>query len=473
MQNGLFFEHENGILVYILNVEDHILVYFSSMKRLIDCHLQSWKEDTRRKPLLLRGARQVGKTFAVRQLGKSFDSVVEVNFELLPSAKDIFEQDLVPERLIWELGLLTNKTIVAGKTLLFLDEVQMAPQVILALRYFYELMPELHVIAAGSLLDFAIEKVGMPVGRVSTLYVYPLSSIEFLSATGHSQLINAVLSRQVLSRVIHELLLDLVKHYIVIGGMPEAVACWIATKDPKACREILQELIESYRQDFSKYAKKHELPYLDVLFHQIPHFIGQQFKYSAVHGEYKKRELAPCLSLLNRANIVYQITHSAGNGIPLGSEVNLERFKMILLDVGVSLALLGLDSSQWFLNPDRDLINRGAIVEAFIGQEFLCYSSPRSKTDLYFWKREAPGALAEVDYLIDHQAKVLPVEVKSGHGTTLRSMHQFLADHPQTPSGVRFWAEQPSCMEKLDSLPLYAAVIIAHSDKVQALKRLC
>ncbi len=442
------------------------------MKRLIDWHLERWKESPRRKPLLLRGARQVGKTFAVRELGKSFDSVVEVNFELTSKARSIFDQDLEPERIVWELGLLTEQTIIPGKTLLFLDEVQTAPQVITALRYFYEKMPHLHVISAGSLLDFAIEQVGMPVGRVSTLYVYPLSFIEFLAAAGHKQLVGAILSRLELSEVIHDMLLNLLKQYIAIGGMPEVVASWVSTKNPHECREVLLQLIESYRQDFSKYAKKHQLPYLDVLFHQIPHFIGEQFKYSAVHGEYKKRELAPCLHLLSRANVVHQISHSAGNGIPLGAEVNLERFKMILVDVGVSLALLGLDLPEWFLNPDKDLINRGKIVEAFIGQELLCYGSPKTKQDLYFWKREATGALSEVDYLMDFQGKVLPIEVKSGHGSTLRSMHQFLQDHPQSPMGVRFWAEQSSHMGNLYSLPLYLGAHFAHSDQEQALRSL-
>jgi len=453
-------------------MEGPFLVYFSNMKRLIDWHLLRWKGDSRRKPLLLRGARQVGKTFAVRQLGKTFESTVEINFELVPKARDLFEQDLKPERIVWELELLTHKKIIPGKTLLFLDEVQTAPQVITSLRYFYELMPELHVVAAGSLLDFAIEQVGMPVGRVHSLYVYPLSFFEFLSATGNNQLVSAVLTQQNFSQVIHERLLDLLKEYIAVGGMPEAVFSWSNKKDPKECREILQELIESYRQDFSKYAKKHQLPYLDILFHQIPHFIGEQFKYSSVHGEYKKRELAPALHLLGRANVVHQVTACSGNGIPLASEVNLEKFKMIMLDVGVSLALLGLDLPEWFLNSDKDLINRGTIVEAFVGQELLCYSSPRSKTDLYYWKRESPGALAEVDYLMDYQGKVLPIEVKSGHGSTLRSMHQFLHHHPNSPSGMRFWAEKASTMDNLQSLPLYAVSLLAHKDQEEALKSL-
>src|ERR1700733_7863311 len=336
------------------------------MKRLIDWHLMHWKEEKKRKPLLLKGARQTGKTYSVRELGKHFESFIELNFELTPEAKIIFEKDLQPKRILWELNLLINTTIEPGKTLLFLDEVQAAPQAILALRYFYELMPELHVIAAGSLVDFPTEKVGMPVGRISMLYVYPLSFVEFLAATDNTQFIDVILEEQQLSDILHAKLLDLLGHYLAIGGMPEAVRAWVETKDPRASYEAQKSLTETYRQDFPKYAKRHQLSYLDILFNQIPHFLGTQFKYSEIHGDYKKRELAPCLDLLRRANVIHQITHTSGNGLPLGSEVNLNWFKIIFLDIGITQNLLGLDLPAWFLNPDKNLINRGTIVEAFV-----------------------------------------------------------------------------------------------------------
>lgn len=442
------------------------------MKRLIDWHLRTWKSEPRRKPLLLKGARQIGKTYSVRQLGKAFESFVEINFELIPEAKTIFEKDLKPERIIWELGILSNTKIIPGKTLLFFDEIQAAPQVVLALRYFFEEMPDLHVLAAGSLIDFALEKVGMPVGRVHMLYVYPLSFIEFLAATGNSQFIEPVVNGTPLSPVIHDKLLNFLGHYLAIGGMPEAVMEWVQTNDPRASYEAQKGLIETYRLDFPKYAKKHQLQYLDILFNQIPHFVGDQFKYSSVHGEFKKRELAPCLDLLRRANVVHQITHSAGNGLPLGAEANLERFKTIFLDVGLSQALLGLDIPAWFLNPDKELVNRGTIAEAFVGQELLCYASPKWKTELYYWKRDTRGALAEVDYLYEYEGSVLPIEVKSGHGSTLRSMHQFLAEHPKSPRGLRFWSGNYLSSDNIDSKPLYAVANLAHSDQKNAIYEL-
>ncbi len=450
----------------------HNLGCILNIKRLIDWHLISWKEDKRRKPLLLKGARQIGKTYSVRELGKTFNSLVEINFELTPEAKTIFEKDLQPERILWELGLLTDTVIVPGKTLLFLDEVQAAPQAILALRYFYELIPALHVIAAGSLLDFAIEKVGIPVGRVSMLYVYPLSFMEFLAAIGNAQFIKAILAKQLVSEILQDKLLNLLGHYLAIGGMPEAVEAWIETKDPKESFKAQKSLTETYRQDFFKYAKRHELPYLDILFNQIPHFIGNQFKYSEIHGDYKKRELAPCLDLLLRANVIHQITHTSANGIPLGSEVNLNWFKIIFLDVGITQSLLGLDLPAWFLNPDKNLINRGSIVEAFVGQEILAYASPYFKNDLHFWKRESKSSQAEVDYVIDFEHTILPIEVKSGHGSTLRSMHHFLEEHKNSPFGVRFWAENYLNSNKIDSRPLYAIATLAHEDQKKALLNL-
>lgn len=442
------------------------------MKRLIDWHLTTWKDSPRRKPLILRGARQVGKTHAVRTLATQFESFIEVNFELLPEAKSLFEKDLLPDRIVWEIELLTKKKITPGKTLLFLDEVQQAPKVILALRYFYELMPDLHVIAAGSLLDFAIEKVGMPVGRVNTLYVYPLSFIEFLAATDNKAFVQAIVEEHPFSEINHDKALDLLAKYLVIGGMPEVVREWILTGDLKVCRQTQMELVETYRQDFPKYAKSHQIKYVETLFNQIPHLIGNQFKYSAIHGEYKKRELAPALDLLCHANVIHRINRASGSGLPLGAEMSQEHFKLIFLDIGINQGMLNLDFANWFFNPDKELVNRGEIAEAFVGQELLCYASPSSRQNLYYWKREAAGAMAEVDYLQDHHQEVIPIEVKSGHGSTLRSLHQYLLSHPKTPYALRFCSQPASNLAKIRSTPLYSVAILAHSDQKEAIESL-
>lgn len=444
-------------------------------KRIIDFHLDHWKTDPFRKPLLLRGARQVGKTYAVRRLGQQFKSFVEINFEKIEGAASIFEKDLEPERLIVALSLLVKTPIIPGETLLFFDEVQEAPRAIIALRYFYEEMPGLHVIAAGSLLEFAIAKVGVPVGRISMLYMYPFSFLEYLVAIGHNLIAKEILGHPAgiaLEEVIHTKILDLLGEYLSIGGMPEAVGRWIQTKDPASVLNVLQQIAATYRQDFEKYARKAQVKYLEQLFRQIPHFVGQEFSYREIHGEYRKRELAPALELLERANIVHSIRRSSGQGIPIGAEVDFETFKVIYLDIALCQAILGSDVSVWFLRPLEGFENRGEIAEGFIGQELICYASPENKAELHFWKRKEKNSAAEVDYLIQRGERIIPIEVKSGHGNTLRSLHLFLDTHPKSTSAIRFSSLNYSVMNKLDSRPLYAAASLAHDSQKEALARL-
>lgn len=444
-------------------------------KRIIDFHLDKWKLDPFRKPLILRGARQVGKTYAVRRLGSQFKSFVEINFERLEGAAALFEKDLAPDRLILALSLLVKTPIIPGETLLFFDEVQEAPRAILALRYFYEEMPNLHLIAAGSLLEFAIAKVGVPVGRISMLYMYPLSFLEYLVAMGHHLIAKEILHHRPgipMEEVIHTKILDLVGGYLSIGGMPEAVARWVQTKDPGSALNVLQQIAAAYRQDFEKYARKAQVKYLEQLFRQIPHLIGKDFSYREIHGEYRKRELAPALELLERANIIHAIRHASGQGIPIGSDIDFETFKIIYLDIALCQAILGSDISVWFLRPLEGFENRGEIAEGFIGQELICYASPESKAELYFWKRKAKNSSAEVDYLIQRGEQIFPIEVKSGHGNTLRSLHIFLESHPKSTLAMRFSSLNYSMIEKLDSRPLYAAASLAHPNQKDALESL-
>ena len=444
-------------------------------KRIIDFHLDKWKSDPFRKPLLLRGARQVGKTYAVRRLGGQFKSFVEVNFERLEGASSIFEKDLAPEKIILSLSLLLKIPIIPGETLLFFDEIQEAPRAILSLRYFYEEMPNLHVIAAGSLLEFAIAKVGVPVGRISMLYMYPLSFLEYLVATGNHLMGKAILGHPIgvpIGDAVHKKILDLVGEYLSIGGMPEAIARWIQTQDPVVTLNVLQQIAATYQQDFEKYARKAQVKYLEQLFRQIPHLVGREFSYREIHGEYRKRELAPALELLERANIIHTIRYSSGQGIPIGAETDFDTFKVIYLDIGLCQAILGSDISIWFLRPLEGFENRGEIAEGFVGQELICYTSPHSKAEIHFWKRKEKNSLAEVDYLIQRGECILPIEVKSGHGSTLRSLHLYLDTHPKSTSAIRFSSLNYSVINKLDSRPLYAAASIAHDSQKEALNYL-
>ncbi len=429
------------------------------MKRIIDHFLLSWRLDSARKPLLLRGARQVGKTFSVRQLGKQYAHFVEINLEQLSNAHQVFSKDLDPHRIVRELSLLAGKQIVPGKTLLFLDEVQKQPLAITALRYFYEQMPELHVIAAGSLLDFAIEQVGIPVGRVDSLFMHPVSFAEYLVALGHGLLLDELLTHnheQPIAPIVHEKCLSLLGQYLAIGGMPFAVHQWAEKQEPLGIVKIQSSLLAAYRQDFTSYARRLQVKYVDLVFDQIPLQLGRKFKYSLIEGEYRKRELAPALDLLVTAGVAHKVHYAAGQGLPLGAQIDQQDYKVLFLDIGLAQAALQFDVAAWFLNPESELVNKGSVVEAFVGQELLAYGQPLTKQAAFYWHKETGPTAAEIDYLVQCAGAVVPVEVKAGSGSTLRSLHHFLQFHQNSVYGIRFSAQNYSVHEKVHSYPLYA-----------------
>ena len=443
------------------------------MKRIIDHFLLQWKHSDDRRPLLIRGARQVGKTYSVRQFGGLYSDFVEFNLELQTETHSVFEKNLDPIRICRELSLIAERPIVPGKTLLFLDEIQAVPRAILALRYFYELLPDLHIIVAGSLLDFAIEQVGMPVGRVQSLYMYPLSFVEYVAALGNNLAINEIIlhdPEQEISVVVHNKLLELLGEYLAIGGMPDSVQNWIDKRNPLGCAKIHSRLISTYRQDFTKYARKLQVKYVELLFNNIPLQLGRKFKYSLIEGDFRKRELAPALDLLVTAGVAYKVYYSAGQGSPLGAQIDPQDYKGIFFDAGLAQSILDFDSAQWFLNPHTEIINKGAVVEAFVGQELFAYGDPTIKSNAYYWHREGRAGQAEVDYLIQVDAAIIPVEVKSGSGRTLQSLLIFLDSHVKSPYAIRFSAQNYSVYNRIYSYPLYA-IFKVMSDKNKEVKQ--
>lgn len=426
------------------------------MKRLVDQELKKWKQSKSRKSLLLRGARQVGKTFAVRTLGQSYHDFFEVNLEKKPELHTIFEKDLDPFRILRDLSLVRGAPIEPGKTLLFIDEIQACPSALTSLRYFYEEIPQLHVIGAGSLLEFAIEQIGIPVGRVQTLTVYPMSFAEFLMAKGEVMLLEAICSKTPFSNPIHEKALTLLSEYFVVGGLPEIVSSWTIEADLLEIKDKLSTIITSYRQDFEKYAKKSQLKYLYLLLDHVPIQLGKKFKFQGI-GEYRKRELAPCLDLMEKAHIIHKVYHSAGQGLPLGAQANLDMYKVIMFDIAIAQQLMGLDLKDWFLKPKESFVNQGEIVESFIGQELMAYGASNMRGPLYYWHREVRASEAEIDYLTVIAGEVIPIEVKSGRGSTLRSLHAFLEQHPKSSYGMKVSILERSQHNNIISIPLYAA----------------
>lgn len=428
------------------------------MKRIIDSFLLEWKKRSNRKPLLLRGARQVGKTYSMRILGKTFENFVEINLEANPDARKIIERDMDPRRIIRQLSELLQVTINPGSTLLFFDEIQTTPQAITTLRYFYEQLPELHVAAAGSLLDFAIDQVGIPVGRVSSLYMYPVSFLEFLAALGHIKWVDLILKHNLekpVSEPLHKKLIGLAGEYLAIGGMPEAINEWVATKTSRSTKIVHADLLFNYQQDFGKYAKKHQIKYLNLLFEKATNQIGSKFMYNRV-GEYQKRELEPALELFEKAGLINKVICSSGQGVPLGAQAKPDDFKIIFLDVGLTQALLKLDIVPWLLHPETKFINSGPIVEAFVGQELLAYSDPIHKESLFYWRKQKRSSQAEVDYLAQIDRHVVPIKVKAGSSKRIKSMQIFLESHPNCLYGLRYSSDNYSRSKQIKNYPLYA-----------------
>ena len=439
------------------------------MKRLVDLYLSAWQRNPDRKPLLLRGARQVGKTYAVRNLGASFDQFIEINFEQQPKVASVFEPDLDAQRIIRDLEILFKKQIAVGKSLLFFDEIQVAPKAIAALRYLHEQIPGLHVIAAGSLLEFQLESTGLPVGRIQSLFMYPVSYLEFLAARGETPAIRFFSDTGKMFSVstsVHAKLLALWGEYMAVGGMPEAVRLWCEHRSFDAVSVVLRSIMETYRQDFEKYAKGGRARYLPLMFERTPWLQGRKFKFTHVSDSLKKRELAPALDLLVKAGIVHKVIHSAAQGLPLGAQADLDRFKLLFVDVGLGQTMLGTGQEGWIIDPVNACVNKGGCTEAFIGQELMAYADSDMRTTLYYWLREARSSNAEVDYVSPLDGKAIPIEIKSGATGSLKSLHLFLAEHPASTYGIRLFAGMPEIKDPVRSYPLYCTPFLFLKTKV-------
>jgi hypothetical protein len=429
------------------------------LKRNIDNELQSWKEEIGRKPLLVRGARQVGKSSSIRKLGESFDLFLEVNFEEHKSVHSLFEGDLTPHILCENLSVMFDTEIIPGKTLLFLDEIQTSIPAISSLRFFYEKMPELHVITAGSLLEFALAEIpSFGVGRIRSIFLYPLSFDEFLSATGQTKLLEMkkkANSQIPLSAPIHEKLLDLLKKFLIIGGMPEVVVKYVAGNDLRGCQRVLDDLITSFRTDFAKYKKRVPSSRIREVFEAIARQAGGKFVYKKASHNLNTGQIKEALELLIMAGLVIPVTHSSANGIPLGAETNLKKRIMLLLDTGIFQRLLKLNISDLLFSDEFSLVNKGGIAEQFLGLEILKNASCYDETELFYWHREALNSNAEVDFLIQKNNDIVPIEERSGSKGSMNSMYLFLKEK-NAKFGYRLSLENFTEYENIKVFPLYA-----------------
>lgn len=437
------------------------------MKRNIDKKLQIWKDSTDRKVLLVRGARQVGKTYSIRAFGKQFKHFLEVNFEEHKDITGFFEGSLNIEKIIQKLSAFFSIPIVDGQTLLFFDEIQACPNALRALRFFYEKKAGLHVIAAGSLLEFALSEIlSYGVGRIESLYMYPLSFDEFLLALNKEQILKIKCGNLLkeLDPAFHNELLDLVKFFLMIGGMPEVIDIYLKKSDIALCFKKINDLITSFQDDFRKYKTKVPSIWIKEVFNSMVLQAGCKFKYSNIDSRAAHNPLKEALEILIQAGLAYKIYHSSAQGIPLGGQIKVNKFKVILFDSGIHLQMLGLDLQEILTSQDIELINKGSLAEVFAGNELIKYLPQAQKKDIYYWHRESRASNAEVDYVIQKGMDIIPIEVKSGIKGKMQSLRLFLTER-KIKKGIRLSLDKFSIHGDIWNYPLYAISNLFNEDR--------
>ena len=444
------------------------------MIRKAQDNLASWFREPSRKPIVIRGARQVGKSTLVRNFAKQVGiPIVEINLERHPHLDEVFAS-LNMEQIIDALENLPRVARISSSSLLFLDEIQATPHALAALRYFYEDRPELPVIAAGSLLEFALNDhdFSMPVGRVNYLHLGPMSFSEFLVGCGedqHSLTLENFSIENPLSKAAHKHLSELFQSYSLVGGMPEAVADFSQNRQLSRCREIHQSILDTYRDDFSKYGLKQDLPRLHHVLNHALLYLGKKIKYTDILSGEQSRTVRRLLDLLIQARLFVKIPHSHGNGIPLSAEASPTVFKLQFVDIGLFQTVRG--SPLVPLGANQNHLHLGAVTEQLVGQEMLANAPLFFRPHLYYWLREGRTGNAELDFLVGIGDQVIPVEVKSGTDGRMRSLNLF-CQAKESKIAFRFDQNLASSHSlsngtRLLSLPYFAAGQLERLAKTQ------
>ncbi len=448
------------------------------LKRFPEKHLETWFKRKHRKPLVIRGARQVGKSTLVRNFAQNHSLTLhEINLERFPQLVKAFDK-LDTTEILRELEYISGKGKIntsGNNHLLFLDEIQAVPSAIKALRYFFEDYPELPLIAAGSLLEFTLSdhSYSMPVGRIEYFYMGPMTFEEFLTAKNESYLLSAIRNydfQQPFPLSAHQKLLKRQAEYLMVGGMPEAIQVYVDTDDFEEVINVHASIIETYRDDFAKYAAGADLLRLHRVFDYVPTSAGDKTKYSNIDPNEKARELRKAIGLLEKANVIYCVYHSKASGVPLKVGKNNKVFKMFFLDIGLMNRICRVQNISLEQMEKREFVNQGKMAEQFIQQHLLRIERVNEKPEVFYWLREGRASNAEIDFTIQLGGGIVPVEVKAGATGALKSLHRFVHEK-NLIFAVRFDMTLPSLMDvnhkltnetenpgitfKLMSLPLY------------------
>lgn len=429
-----------------------------SIGRNISLNLEAWVRESGRPVLLVRGARQVGKTYSVRKLAKSFRRFLEINFLEDPRARNFFtNRALNPQEISSELSAFYNTPIVDGETLLFFDEVQECPEAVSSLRFFHEKRPDLHLVAAGSLLEFALAELpSFGVGRVRSLFVHPLTFIEYLSAAGEDGLASFLKKAGpgITKSPLHDKLNEHLRRFLFLGGLPAVIANFLERRDYNTAAQLIDEVRVGYEDDFQKYRGRVPETRLRDVLRSSALQAGKKFVHKHAYLDAGSQQVQRALELLCLAGLVHKIHHTSANGVPLGAEVDLKKFKTVLFDHGIYQRMLGFTPAELVVR-NLDILNKGSLAEVFCGLELIAHSNSAIRGELFYWHRESKSSNAEVDYLLQVGSQIVPLEVKAATKGKMQSLHRFMAEK-KTVLGVRCSTESFGLYDRILVLPLYA-----------------
>lgn len=425
------------------------------MKRELTRQLVAWKKSPNRKPLILKGVRQCGKTYLLKEFGRTYyDSFVYINFEETESLKSVFEKDYDTSRILFELGLFAGKTIVPEKTLLILDEIQECGRALTAMKYFCENAPAYHIVCAGSLLGIALQKqLSFPVGKVDFLTLYPMNFTEFLRAAGEDALadfITAFRPGNTLPEAVGEKLSAILRQYYMTGGMPEVVDTFFKTKSIEEVERIQQAIINSYELDFAKHAPPRDFPKLNAIWRSIPEQLAKEnkkFIFSHVRTGWRAKDLEDALEWLIAAGLVYKVAKIGQPLFPLSSYADDTSFKLYMADIGILRRLAGLPSEVLLDSASAYREFKGSMTENYV----LCELHAAVDDTAYYW---TSGNIAEVDFVLRCGKEILPIEVKSEKNLKARSLSEYRKKY--TPHyAVKISMSHAIGGEEVLNLPLY------------------
>ena len=425
------------------------------MQRFITKELLKWKQNPRRKPLILQGARQVGKTFIVKEFGqKHYDNYVYFNFDENKQVASLFNTTKDPERILEQLSIAAKQKITPGKTLIFFDEIQEYDEALNTLKYFQEKAPDQHVIAAGSLLGIKLSRTSFPVGKVNFLDLYPMSFPEFLLADGQNNLIqylDSINSIETIPEFFATQLTEKLKTYYLVGGMPEVVSSWVTHKDIDEVHQIQYEILRSYERDFAKHTTASEANKISLIWHSIPSQLAREnkkFIYQAIKEGARAREYEEALNWLRDAGLIYKTMNVKAPRLPLGAYEDLSSFKIYLLDIGLLCYMSGIDTNT--ILDDKQFFTefKGALNENFILQAL----THDSYHPLFYYDFNRYS----IDFMLQYSGKIFPVEVKSSNRATHASITSYIAN--EAPElAIRFSTNNLAHDGKILNIPLYLA----------------